>query len=281
MSRSRAAQSRRRKSFVERTTRHLFGVLEAALFAEETAHAKGLLQALDARVKLVGIIALILAAVASRRLWIVCLLFGLTLVLAALSHVPLRRLAVQVWIAVLGFTGVIAVPAIFLTPGPVAAHIPFVDWSITTNGLRSAAFLVLRAETGATLMAMLLLTTPWSRLLRGLRFFHIPPTAVAIVEMTYRYIFVFVETARNMFESRETRLLGDLEPTEQRRLASSTAGVLLEKTFQLSAEVHMAMRARGFRGDVILLEDLRMKSADWIQLTALAGIASAAIWLGR
>jgi len=61
-----------------------------------------------------------------------------------------------------------------------------------------------------------------------------------------------------MFESREARLVGTLEGPERRRLAGATAGVLLDKSMQLSADVHLAMQARGFRGDVRLLEDPRL-----------------------
>ncbi len=53
-----------------------------------------------------------------------------------------------------------------------------------------------------------------------------------------------------MFESRQTRQIGYLQPVEQRRLAAATVGVLLDKSLQLSSEVHTAMQARGFRGEV-------------------------------
>ena len=46
-------------------------------------------------------------------------------------------------------------------------------------------------------------------------------------------------------------------------MASASAGVLLEKSMQLSADVHIAMQARGFRGEVFVLEDPPMRSSDW------------------
>jgi len=41
------------------------------------------------------------------------------------------------------------------------------------------------------------------------------------------------------------------------------------------------MLARGFRGDVLLLDDPRMRANDWLPMAAFAGIALAAIWMGR
>ena len=41
------------------------------------------------------------------------------------------------------------------------------------------------------------------------------------------------------------------------------------------------MQARGFRGDVHLLDNPTMRSKDWLGLAAFASIASLAMWLGR
>ena len=158
---------------------------------------------------------------------------------------------------------------------------PILDWAISYQGLRTASFLILRAETSATLAAMLILCTPWAQLLRALRWFRMPAVLVTIVGMTYRYVFLFLQTAQEMFEAREARLIGFLPPADRRRLAAASAGLLLSKSIQLSGEVHLAMQARGFRGDVRLLDDPALGSKDWLGLAAFAAAACAAVWLGR
>lgn len=270
-----------RKTFVERTVHGLVLAIQEALVAEETARSHGLLQNIDARVKLAGIGALIIGAIAVHRLWVLLALFSLIVLLALLSRVSLKFLAARVWISVLAFTGLIALPAAFLVPGQIVFRIPALQWTITSQGLTSAALLTLRAETAATLSLLLVLCTPWNHLLRALRFFRVSAVVVVITEMTYRYIFLLLRTAQDMFESRQIRLIGFLEPVEQRRLAAGTVGVLLDKTLQLSNDVHSAMQARGFRGDVRLLDDLRMTLSDWFQLTAFVVIACITIWFGR
>jgi cobalt/nickel transport system permease protein len=276
-----SAPIRRRKSFVEKTIRSLLNVLQHALFAEETAQSPGLLQRLDARVKVLGIGLLIVAAVALHRLSVLLLLLAASVLLALASRITVRTLATKVWIAVLIFTGAIALPAIFLTPGAIAYRVPVLDWTVTYTGLRTASFLILRAETAATLAVLLILCTLWTQLLRALRFFRTPAILIAILGMTYRYIFLLVQTAQDMFEAREARLIGVLEPAERRRLAAASAGLLLGKTIHLSGEVHLAMQARGFRGEVRLLDEPSMRSKDWLGLSAFAGIACSAMWLGR
>jgi cobalt/nickel transport system permease protein len=276
-----AVGRRRRKGFVEKTARGLLEATGQVLFAEDMAATSGFLQRLDPRVKLIGIGALIAATVAVHRLWVLTGILALSVVLALVSHIPIRLLTARVWLAVLAFTGAIALPAIFLTPGAAIWRLPLLEWPVTQQGLRSAGFLILRAETAATLSMLLILTTLWTRLLHALRYFRAPVVMVAILGMTYRYMFLFLATARDMFESRESRIVGVLEPADRRRLAAASAGVLLGKTLQVSGEVHLAMQARGFRGEIRLLDDLQMRPHDWLRLAAFVGAATLAVWLGR
>jgi len=275
------ATGRRRRTFIEKTSRTLARTLNNSLDAEEWASSGGFLQRLDPRVKLAGMGALIAAAVSVRRLWLLVAILTLAILLAAMSHISIRRLAARVWTAVLLFTGVIALPAIFLIPGDVAWRLPLTGLSVTWQGLRSAAFLILRAETTATLSVLLISSTLWAHLLRALRFFRVPVVLVVMLGMTYRYIFLLLQSAHELTEAREARQVGIMEAADRRRLAAGTVGVLLGKALWLSGEVYTAMQARGFRGEVYLLEDMRMRWKDWIPLGGFAAIAGTAIWLGR
>jgi cobalt ECF transporter T component CbiQ len=261
--------------FIERTIAHLVGASERAALAEQGAFSAGALQSVDPRVKVAGLFALIVVVAASRRLRVIAALFVIAAILAAVSHVPMRRLAGWVWLPALFFTGAIALPAIFLTPGRQLAFLA------TEQGLRSAAFLIGRAETAATFSALLVLTTPWPWVLKALRIFRCPVILVAILGMTYRYIFVILQTALEMFEARESRTVGVLPPSERRRLASSAAGVLLSKSIHMGNEVHLAMQSRGFRGEVHLLQDFRARPGDWCWVAGFALIATASLWWGR
>jgi len=256
----------------------LLSASEYAAAAESVASSGGTLQRVDPRVKVAGLFGLILVVAASRGLRSIGAVFGVAVLLALLSRVPLSRLAGWVWMPVMFFTGTIAAPAIFLTPGEAMASLGPI--SITEQGLHSAAFLISRAETAATLSALLVLTTPWPWVLKALRTFRLPAVLVVILGMTYRYVFVILETARDMFESRKSRTVGVLEPADRRRLSAAAAGVLLGKSLQLSGEVHLAMQSRGFRGEVHVMHDFRARAADWCWLGGFASTAALALWAG-
>ena len=201
---------RERRGFLGRTIESLYQAMERALDAEHSAASGGLLQRLDARVKVSGLFALILAAALARRLWVIAAVFALAVLLAALSRISIRLLASRVWIPALVFTGAIAAPALFLTPGDALYRVPGLNWMVTAQGLTTADYLLLRVETAATLALLLVVTTPWMHVLKALRVFRVPVVLVAILGMTSRYILLMLETAHEMFQSRKSRSVGAL-----------------------------------------------------------------------
>jgi cobalt ECF transporter T component CbiQ len=270
-----------RDGAIARTLLGLTRALGHALVSEEVARQPGLLQALDPRARVIGMLALVLAVTLAHRIIVVVALFAASVLLALLSRVSLATLASRVWLVVLFFTGGIALPALFLTPGDPLVSSPGGALRITAQGLTAASLLIARVETAVTLTTLLVLTTPWMQILKALRVFHVPQEVVMMLAMTHRYVFLLVETASQMFESRQSRTVGVLDRASQRRMTARTAGVLLSKSVELSNEVFLAMQSRGFRGEAKVLSELRMRSWDYIGLAVflLAGIA--AVWIGR
>jgi cobalt/nickel transport system permease protein len=262
----------------------LVGITRAlghALVSEQVARQPGLLQALDPRVRVAGLFSLVLAVTLSHRISVVLALFCAAILIAVLSRVSLAILVTRVWLVVLLFTGVIALPALFLTPGDAVFTTPGGALRITSQGVATALLLIARVETAVTFTTLLVLCTPWMHVLKALRAFRIPPEVVMMLAMTHRYVFVLAETASQMFESRQSRTVGVLDGPTQRRITARTAGVLLSRSIELSNEVFLAMQSRGFRGDVQILSEFRMRAWDYIGLTAFLAAGALAVWMGR
>lgn len=270
---------RHRGGAIERLAGGIVHAIEHALAADDLTRRGGLLQSLDPRTKVAGLLALIVTAVTVRSLLVLAALFLVTIALALASSVPLARLARQAWLGVLLFTGMIALPALVLVPGDALFRLPLLGWPVTLQGARSAAFLLGRSEVAATFALLLILSTPWPHVLKALRIFRVPVVLVVILGMTHRYVFVFLQAASDMFEARRSRAIGRLAPKEARRLAVASAGMLLGKALTLSTDVHLAMIARGYRGEVRLLDDFRMTARDWAALAVTAAIIAAAFGL--
>jgi cobalt/nickel transport system permease protein len=256
--------------FLEHNIAHLMQGWNLIQRADSTGRLRGPLQRLSAPAKIVAAALLIIAVVSSTHIWAILSIFVLTLALALLSSGLLLSLMRIAWLSVLSFTGIMSLPALFLTPGPVFLRVPVTGWTVTSSGLHIFLLLLLRAETTVTITLAVILTTTWPKLLAGLRTLKIPTLVVALIGTTLRYIVLLLESALDMMQSRRSRLVGPLPPRERRRLLIATGGVLFSKSAALSQEVHDAMIARGFRGQTYLLENQRMAPGDWMAMSGVA-----------
>jgi cobalt/nickel transport system permease protein len=266
-----------RSHLLSSTLKSLSRALSHALVNEETARRRGVMQSLDPRVRVIGTFLLVITTVLVHRAPVLLTLLTVGVALALASAITLRTLALRVWLVVLAFTGIITLPALFLTPGELLISAA----GVTRQGLNAAVLLIVRTETAVTLTTILVLCTPWAQILEALRSLHVPKEVVMMLAMAYRYIFLLAETATQMFESRESRRVGALRGAEQRRLVAQTAGVLMSKSMDLSQEVFLAMQSRGYGGDARTVAEQRLSPRDYLAILTFAGVAALAIWLGR
>ena len=250
------------------------------MFAEDIARRRGLLQSLDPRAKVVATLALLIAVGLSRSLVVLLGLYGVALLLAWRSAVPMGFFVKRVWLFMPFFTGLIALPALFITPGPPLVSLPL-GLAITRPGIATASFLLLRVSTSVSLGVLLMLTTSWPTLLKALSVLRVPEGFILILGMTYRYIFLLLRLAEDMFLSRRSRVVGRLSSADERRMLAASAGTLLNKSLHLSGEVYLAMQSRGYRGQARTLDTFRMRAPDWAASAVILCVVAAAIWLGR
>jgi cobalt/nickel transport system permease protein len=275
-----SSQAKSRAGFIEHTLLEINHTLEQTIFAEAISREKGLLQALDPRLKIAALLLLLLAVSWSRQLWVIAGLYLGALLLAAVSAIPLGFFIKRVWVLIPFFTGVVALPALFLTPGPALLTLPM-GLVITRTGALTALFLLLRVGTSVSLAVLFVLTTPWNNVLKALGVLRVPDVIVLTLGMTYRYIHLLLHTATDMFLSRKSRIIKRMDSAEERRLLAATSGTLLGKSLQVSSEVYLAMESRGFRGYPRTMERFKMRPLDWAAGATAALISLLAIWLGR
>jgi cobalt ECF transporter T component CbiQ len=270
----------RRGGVLEHTLQGISETLERGLFAEEISGRAGLFQSLDARVKIISILALLIGINLSRSLWVIAAVYLLALLLAWRSAIPANFFIKRVWLALPFFTGLIILPALFITPGPALVQLPL-GLEITQTGVTTALFLLLRVSTSLSLTLLLILTTPWNGVLSALSVLHVPDVFILILGMTYRYIYLFLHAANDMFLSRRSRVVGRLSRADERRMLAATSGTLLGKSLNLSSEVYLAMQSRGFTGTVVTLKPFRMLPRDWLWLIVFLAVSLLVVYFGR
>jgi cobalt/nickel transport system permease protein len=274
---------RKKGSFVEKTLAGGAGVLRQAMFSDDVARGGGLLQRLDPRVKMVSLLALLVVAALVRHVPVLVAMYAVTLGLAAASGLPLGFFVKRVWLFIPVFTGIVVLPATFsfITPGQVV--VPLWHWhghpvGLTRQGLVSAGLIVARVATSISLVVLLTLTTPWTRLLAALRALAVPRIFILVVGMAYRYLFLLLSSVTDMFQARKARtVVAEVDVAAGRRFVSAAAGTLFGKSYTLSEEVHQAMVARGYRGNARTLERFTPAAIDAAWAVACLGLAIAVL----
>ena len=117
--------------------------------------------------------------------------------------------------------------------------------------------------------------------LQALGVLRVPEGFILVLGMTYRYIYLLLVTAEDMFLSRKSRVVGRMTSAEERHVLAASAGTLLNKSLHLSGEVYLAMQSRGYRGEAHTLDTFRMRARDWLWAAVIAAVGAGAIWLGR
>ncbi|WP_433087705.1 cobalt ECF transporter T component CbiQ [Dactylosporangium sp. CA-052675] len=281
---------RRKGSFVGKTLAGASGVLRQAIFSEDVAAAKGLLQRLDPRVKLLSMIGLLIAVALVHSLPILAGAYVATVALAVASGLSLGYFIKRVWLFIPIFTGIVVLPATLsvVTPGDVL--LPLWHWhghthGVTEQGLHGAGIIIARVATSISLVVLLTLTTPWARLLAALRALGVPKIFVLIIGMAYRYLFLLLDAVDDMYTARKARTLvadgGRRRTRAGRAFVAAGAGTLFGKAHQLSEEVHQAMTARGYTGDARTLHGFRLSPLDGWFVAGAALFAAALLVAGR
>jgi cobalt/nickel transport system permease protein len=230
--------------FLEKTLDSLTRLLERSLTNEIWSRRRGLLQGADARLKIILLFSAILLCSLVRRVEPLALLYAIALLLAVLSKIDPGSFTRRVWVFIPLFSGLIAIPALFLTAGTPLLHIgPAV---ITREGAKTAALLVLRVSTSVSYTLLFILTTPWNEVMQGLKDLRFPRTAVSLLSVSYRYLLLLVRTFSELLIARKSRAIGRLPHRNEMRFISRSAAFLFLKSLHLAEGVHMAMVSRGY-----------------------------------
>jgi cobalt/nickel transport system permease protein len=269
--------------WLEHTLAGITGSIERAVFTEEHARSQGWLQGVDPRAKLGMFLAVILAASLSSSIVVEIGLYALVLAAAAASRVPFDFFVKRVWLGIPLFAGIVVIPAIFFVPGARLFDLVLgpIHLAPSIPGLTGAILFISRVGVSVSLAVLLVLTTPWSDLLKSLQTIRVPQLFVLILAMAYRYIFLFLHLATGMFEARKSRIVARTSGGEQRRFIAGTMGNLVNRSVKMSNDVYAAMAARGFTGSIRSFQAYRMRPADWLSLAGAIALAAGAVVASR
>jgi len=261
-----------KSQWFEKTLLRMRNTVAKTIAAETVARAPGLLQSIHPTAKAVGFLCALVATGISASPYPLLILLAATLAATSFSRVPLAEFAARVT-GTTAFFGIVFAAPISLqavTPGPALGI-------FSVPGLHSAGMILLRLATGISLALLWNLTTRWHHHLRSLGSIGVPRAVLTAATLTYRYLFVMLETLGDMVEARTARQVGNCDKKQARSYAGAGSAVLFAKSVALTEETHLAMQARSFDGTV-----RRHHQKTWVladSATALAGVLILALVL--
>jgi cobalt/nickel transport system permease protein len=272
---------RRGRSLARKGADAVAGAVADVIRNEDVAARPGVLQRLDARVKLLTLVVFAVTATLVHSIWVLLALVVVTVALAALSRVAVASFERKVWTTAGLFALLIALPsalAVF-TPGPAAVQLGPV--TLTQPGLLGVATLVTRVVAAAGFALLVVWTMRWSDLLRALTSLRVPDVIVATLAMTQKQILSLLTVVEQIHLARESRTLTRGAARADRDWVTERMAFVARTSMKRADDVHDAMLSRGFTGAMPSLVRPRLVTRDWLWLTATPLLCVAVVWADR
>lgn len=229
------------------------------------------------------------------------LLFAIaTLCIATLSHPPVQ-LAIIVWIAIwtIGYARIpagiyvkmIAGAGVFLLMSLPAltinitstSQMPMVLWDrwagidigpwyfyISRTGTAQALEIGLRSLASVSCLFFILLTVPFVEILHILRKLGCPALLIELLLLMYRFIFVLLQTASELWIAQKARN-GHHSWRISMRSLGQLIGQLLHNTLERYRQLSMTLASRGFTGELEVWHRRRDRPSRRYALEAFVG----------
>jgi cobalt/nickel transport system permease protein len=145
-------------------------------------------------------------------------------------------------------------------------HIPQVI-GFTGEGLQGMYLLTLRVFNSISISFLLINTTPFNDIMKGLKMFRIPDSLLMIITLAYLYIFILANSVAESYLAMKSRIIGHMENMEVQQLIAGRITHIFKMSRRHFEKTFQAMLARGYTGDVVFYQGERLAFADYLILS--------------
>ena len=243
----------------------------------EYSRTEHLLSKVDARVKLLAALIVLIMVLSHRGFAFPSLVTLFCLLLCIRMRIPLRTLVLRfsepLFLAAIVlflkffFSGQDALFSLKVFGAEVIGH---------KDGLLEGLIIGTRIIGAVSVVAVLGFVTPFTEFMAGLSWFRVPKGFIEILMFAYRYIFVLFEDAQVIYQAQKNRL----GYSNVRRGLSSfgtLAGSLTIRAFDHSQSTTVAMVQRGYDGAMPMLRHKPFRSSE-ILASTLFLLVMGVIW---
>ncbi|AEG18992.1 cobalt ECF transporter T component CbiQ [Methanobacterium paludis] len=234
---------------------------------EKITQKNSVLHALDGRVKLVILIALIVYAVYTTDLIVLALMEIYLTALISVSHLSLKDSFMKI-LLILPFGGAIAVFQPFIHPGTIIYTLPL-GISVTSQGLTFGILLMSRLVVSLTCIVLLSSLSPMQEVVDSFKKLGMPRDLAMIFSLFIRYLFMFydeLERIRNAQKSRNFDIFNRKTAYLWRvKQVAYTIAMMFLRAFEKGETAYFSMLSRGYsEQSEIYSASKKLESRDFI-----------------
>lgn len=208
------------------------------------------LQCLDGRIKTVVFLCGIIVATTLTHWYLIAGLWVVAIVSFGILQLPwsnlIKRLLIPfsiAWLVLLNMLFTNGTHSLFVIP------LGFISLTAYQEGLKLGIVILLRIMSAVTLVTVLSFSTPMIEILETLRLCKVPSIIIDLADMMYRYVFIMIDTARNMRHAQLSRMADSATWVQKSIDVGKLACYVLIKSMDRSVKIYNAMLSRGYSED--------------------------------
>jgi cobalt/nickel transport system permease protein len=259
-------------NFIDKTILELSRILEDTLTFQKL-ECPYFCKKISERARFFSVMVSIIFLTLFKSLYVLLFFNILILILLLLIRMDLRNFYKRVLSFGLLFSFIIILPYIFFNP------ITF-SFGFYKEGLVVALRFFLRVLVSISLIQFLLYTNSWVEIIKGLRSLFVPSLIIYIITITYRYIFLLITLALEMFLAKKSRTINYKLKREYAWIGSSMS-LLFLKSQELMKEVSQGMISRGISKKFKVPMNNRLKKEDYIFVSILILFLGVLLWMDQ
>lgn len=148
----------------------------------------------------------------------------------------------------------------------------FNGWiGVSESGIFQGINMFLKVMGSLSCLYFISLTTPMVDVISVLSKLRIPSFLIELISLVYRFIFIILETSEMMFISQNSRL-GYRDIRTAYKSLGALASTLFIRSFKRANDLYTALEARGYNGELKVLEEKPQKRSYIYILTIIINL---------
>jgi cobalt/nickel transport system permease protein len=244
----------------------------------ENLNKENVFSKVDARVKLVVTIVLLIMVLSYKGLMFPLFVAAGSFSLCLMMRIPVRILVLR-FIPPMVIALVVLLLKVFLTGSEQVFSVHLFGLEITGSqeGLAEGLQITGRIVGGVSLVIALGFATPFIEFMAALSWLRIPKSFIEIMMFAYRYLFVFLEDATTIYSAQKNRL-GYSGIKKGLSSFGVLTGSLVLRGFEQSQKTADAMVQRGYTGDIPFQKRKPLRARE-LAVAAFIVIFGGAVWM--